>query len=125
MSRDQEHERRRRVGAGPGTGPVVPTPGKGTLAQRLGRGTPLPPQLRAQWEKSLGKDLSGVRVHTDDAAAEAADSVNARAAAIGEDIVFARGEYDPEHPASQQLLAHEVAHTAQQRDAEPQAKHDP
>src|SRR6185503_9940407 len=120
MSYDHELEKRRRVGAGPVRAAAVPTPGKRTLVEMLGVGVALPAQLRAKYERSLGRDLSGVRIHTGTAAAVAAASVNARAFALGEDVVFAPGEYDPDHPGSEQLLAHEVAHTAQQRDAAPE-----
>jgi DNA-binding phage protein len=95
------------------------SPGKRTLTQQLGAGEGLPAVQRSQFEKSLGRDLSGVRVHTDDAAAEHADRVNARAYATGQDIVFARGEYNPFDRRSMQLLAHEVAHTAQQPGTSP------
>src|SRR6185503_17310658 len=94
-------------------------PGKRTLTETLGPGTALPGEQRVQFERSLGQDLSGVRVHTDDAAADQADRVNARAFASGQDIVFGRGEYQANDNQSQRLLAHEVAHTAQQQGAAP------
>jgi hypothetical protein len=71
-------------------------------------GSPLPEARRAEFEASLGVDLSDVRVHTGPAAAKAADRVGSRAFAFGRDIVFADGEA----PAGE-LLAHEVAHVAQ------------
>jgi hypothetical protein len=56
-----------------------------------------------------------VRVHTDEAADLAARALGARAFAIGEDIFFARGAYDPAGIAGQRLIAHEVAHVVQSR----------
>jgi hypothetical protein len=78
-------------------------------------GAPLPADLRTRFESSLGADLSGVRVHTGDASAAANDAVGAHAYALGQDIHFAAGQYDPTSTTGQTLIAHEVAHTVQQR----------
>jgi hypothetical protein len=77
-------------------------------------GQSLPDDVRLQFEGCLGTDLSGVRVHTGDASATAAAAVGARAYAVGQDIHFASGHYDPTGAAGKHLLAHEVAHTVQQ-----------
>ncbi len=77
-------------------------------------GSPLPGPLQRKFEGSLGADLGGVRVHTGEASAQAASSVGARAYTTGNDIHFARGQYDPASAGGQHLLAHEVAHTVQQ-----------
>ncbi|HNX19270.1 MAG TPA: DUF4157 domain-containing protein, partial [Acidobacteriota bacterium] len=53
-----------------------------------------------------------LRLHTGSAAARAADSVGARAFALGHDIVFAAGEFRPDTRDGQRLLAHEVSHIA-------------
>jgi hypothetical protein len=58
-------------------------------------GTALPPALQGRFESSLGSDLSQVRVHTGVESAEAASAVGARAYALGHDIHFADGQYDP------------------------------
>lgn len=80
-----------------------------------GGGDPLPAAVRTRAEASLGVDLGGVRVHTGDDAAARADAVGALAYAQGQDIHFARGHYAPGTPAGDHLLAHELAHTVQQR----------
>ncbi|HEY0866642.1 MAG TPA: DUF4157 domain-containing protein, partial [Fimbriimonas sp.] len=77
-------------------------------------GRPLEPGTRAAMEPSFGRDLGGVRVHTDARAAESARAVNAHAYTVGDHIVFDHGRYDPNHPAGRRLLAHELAHTVQQ-----------
>lgn len=64
----------------------------------------------------LGIDAARVRIHTGAEADRAAGIVGARAFALGEDLVFARGEYRPETPAGRHLLAHELAHVAQDPD---------
>lgn len=89
-------------------------------------GEPLPADVRGRFEASLGADLSGVRVHTGEASASAAEGLNAKAYTTGQDIHFAAGQYDPASKEGQRLLAHEVAHTVQQGKAgtSPQAKHE-
>lgn len=59
-----------------------------------------------------------VRIHTDTAAAESAQSMRARAYAYGQDIVFNRGEFDPSNPGGRSLLDHELAHTMSQSSPE-------
>ena len=96
------------------------TPGKRTLveaAESAGEGASLPAPLQAKFERSLGTDLGDVRVHTGAASASAAGGLAARAYATGRDIHFGRGAYDPASRAGERLLAHEVAHTVQQRGA--------
>jgi hypothetical protein len=84
-------------------------------------GQPLPAGVRDRLETSLGTDLSGVRVHTGTDSATAAAAVGARAYTVGQDIHFAPGQYAPDDAFGVHLLAHEVAHTVQQRDAAPAA----
>jgi hypothetical protein len=59
-------------------------------------------------------DLSRVRVHADAHAAEAARALNARAFAVGPDVVFGAGEYRPQSSAGRRLLTHELAHMTPQ-----------
>jgi hypothetical protein len=77
-------------------------------------GQPLPAAVRERFEGSLGTRVGGVRVHTGPESAAAAAAVGARAFTVGQDIHFATGQYDPASPRGLHLLAHEVAHTAQQ-----------
>src|SRR5215470_354815 len=77
-------------------------------------GTPLPAAVRKHFEPRFGYDFSDVRVHTDNEASDAARAVGARAYTFGRDIVFGHGEFTPETAAGRRLLAHELAHVAQQ-----------
>ena len=61
-----------------------------------------------------GYDFGRVRVHTDAKADESARAVNALAYTVGSDVVFAAGRYAPGTPEGRRLLAHELAHVAQQ-----------
>jgi Domain of unknown function (DUF4157) len=79
-----------------------------------GAGQPLPESTRAFFEPRLGSDLSRVRVYTDAGAAEMAQTVKARAFAVGSNVFFGPGQYAPETEAGQNLLAHELVHTIQQ-----------
>lgn len=93
------------------------------LVERAGSssGQPLPDALRTSFEATLGVGLGGVRLHTGGASAAAADAVDAHAYAIGNDIHFGAGTYDPSTPQGQRLIAHEVVHTVQQAGSAPKA----
>jgi len=75
--------------------------------------------VRSRLESSFRCDLSHVRVHADDSAARAASAINARAFTLGQNIWFGRNEFSPNSPGGFHLLAHEVAHTIQQRSQTP------
>ncbi|MBU3967815.1 MAG: DUF4157 domain-containing protein [Euryarchaeota archaeon] len=80
-------------------------------------GQPLPESARVFFEPRFGLDFSGVRVHTDAKAADAARAVNARAFTVGRDVVFGKGEYAPMTETGKTLMAHELTHAVQQRSA--------
>jgi hypothetical protein len=79
-----------------------------------GAGRPLDPAVKTYMEPRFQHDFSGVRVHTDSNASESARALNARAYTVGDDIVFAPGQYAPETQGGRKLLAHELAHVVQQ-----------
>ena len=79
-----------------------------------GQGQPLDAQALAFFEPRFGRDLSGVRIHTHAAAAESARAVSARAYAVGSDVVFGAGQFEPGSAAGQRLIAHELTHVLQQ-----------
>lgn len=60
------------------------------------------------------QDFSLIRVHSDERAAQAAQSVDAQAFTVGSDVVFGAGHYTPHTREGRQLLAHELTHTLQQ-----------
>ncbi len=80
-------------------------------------GKPLEPTLRHEMEQRFGCDFSRVRVHIGPTAEQSARDVNARAYAVGPSMVFGAGEFNPETRKGQRLLAHELAHVAQQSGA--------
>lgn len=66
-------------------------------------------------QSRLGADFSTVRVHTDATAGQAAAALGAKAFSAGDDVVFAPGHYRPGTTEGTRLIAHELAHVAQQR----------
>jgi len=81
--------------------------------QPIDGGLSLDGATRAAMEQRFGIDLGRVRVHDSPSAAAMASGARARAFAVGHDIVFAAGQYQPDSPAGQALLAHEIAHVLQ------------
>ncbi len=80
-----------------------------------GGGSALDDDTRTDMEGRLGADFSDVRVHSDSAAHESAQAVNAHAYTVGSNIVFQRDKYDPGSDTGKHMLAHELTHVVQQR----------
>jgi peptidoglycan hydrolase-like protein with peptidoglycan-binding domain len=81
-------------------------------------GQPLDHTTRSFMEPRFGHDFGRVRVHTDAQAAKSARAVNALAYTVGSNVVFGARQYAPETVAGKRLLAHELAHTVQQRESQ-------
>ncbi|MEU9117871.1 DUF4157 domain-containing protein [Streptomyces sp. NPDC048483] len=109
---DQEQHRH-----GPACGHTAPSTVQRSAVQDVLRtpGRALAEPVRTDMESRLGADFSDVRVHTDPAAHESAESVNAHAYTSGSHIVFQRGRYDTSSAAGRHMLAHELTHVLQQR----------
>lgn len=79
-----------------------------------GPGAPLDAATRdlacARW----GFDFSGVRVHHDERADEAAYGMSAQAYSWADRIVFRQGRYAPHTDAGRSLLLHELGHVVEQ-----------
>jgi hypothetical protein len=84
------------------------------VSQQKGAGSPLPEATRQTMETKFGADFSDVQVHTD---SKEASALGAGAATAGDTIHFAPGQFDPESPQGQSLIAHELTHVVQQRNA--------
>jgi len=111
LSGDEESESsarsiRRAEASGDSAAPAAPSLNGST-------GHPLDTGTKDFMGSSFGQDFSGVRVHTDSPAQEAAQNLNSEAFTTGRDIYFSRGAYDPAAESGQKLLAHELAHVAQ------------
>jgi outer membrane protein OmpA-like peptidoglycan-associated protein len=68
-------------------------------------------------ESRFGHDFSRVRVHTDARAAASAAAVDALAYTVGTDVVLDSRHCRPETPDGRRVLAHELTHVVQQRNA--------
>jgi hypothetical protein len=79
-------------------------------------GQTLPASLRSRLEAVQRADFSEVRVHPH--APEITTLFHARAVTQGQDIYFRPGQFRPDTPAGEALLAHELAHTVQTRQPE-------
>ena len=97
----------------PHGGKEVPEETQRYLDRSQGTGSPLPDGARRYFEARFSADFGGVRVHDDDAD-RAARSIGALAFTRGSDIWFSAGAYNPVTHHGRQLLAHELAHIAQQ-----------
>jgi hypothetical protein len=82
-------------------------------------GQPLDTETRAEMEPRFGHDFSNVRVHTDAAAAESAQAVDALAYTVGRDVVFDSGGFSPNTDGGRRLLAHELTHVTQAANEQP------
>jgi Domain of unknown function (DUF4157) len=100
-----------RAGASRSAERLLPPVARSVLAEE---GSPLEGDLRGPLEARFGQNLSAVRIHTGETAAQAADALEAHAFTVSRHIAFGRGEYAPRSPAGERLLRHEVAHSIQQ-----------
>lgn len=73
----------------------------------------IPESVQSSMENSLKTDLSDVKVHAN---SSKATEVGALAYTQGTDIHMAPGHYNPGTSSGKQLLGHELAHVAQQKE---------
>ncbi|MEJ8837988.1 eCIS core domain-containing protein [Ramlibacter sp. AN1133] len=85
-------------------------------AARSDPGAPLEGAARAQLPPGFGP-VDDLRVHTGPGAVAATAALGTQAFAVGRDLFFARGAFEPGTAAGRRLLSHEVAHGIQQRRA--------
>lgn len=81
---------------------------------RSSRGSSLDANIREFMESRFGYDFGNVRIHSGERAASSAESMNALAYTIGNDVVFRQGYYQPNTLEGRRLLAHELTHVVQQ-----------
>ncbi|MCP4138643.1 MAG: DUF4157 domain-containing protein [bacterium] len=80
-----------------------------------GGGQPLPDSTGRYYKARFNRDFDHVRIHTGSRANELARAINARAFTTGNDIFFAKGEYNPAGREGKKLIAHELTHVVQQK----------
>lgn len=101
-----------------GTEQQLQTAHPSALAILHSPGQPLDLATRAFMELRFGYDFSRVRIYTDAKAAESAAALKANAYTFGHRVIFAQGRFDTKSERGQRLIAHELAHTIQQRGSE-------
>jgi hypothetical protein len=108
-----------RMGDGGGilSGGLVHPDVQAAIAATRGAGKPLERSVASTLGSSMGTSVDDVRIHTGAGAEALSRAVSARAFTVGNDIYFGRGEYRPGTADGNELIAHEVAHTIQQRGA--------
>ena len=85
-----------------------------------GKGSTLPKDAQYFFGERMGHDFSKVRIHADAAAEQSAKDVNAKAYCVDNNIVFNKGQYNPDSAEGKKLLAHELTHVMQQQDNKPE-----
>lgn len=101
--------------SGADTSPLGAAPRAAEVLNAPDAGAPLAAELRAFFEPRFQRDFADVRVHTGAEAAESAYALDALAYTSGNHIVFGEEQYAPDTSGGRRLLAHELAHVAQQR----------
>jgi Domain of unknown function (DUF4157) len=78
-------------------------------------GRPLDAAVRGHMEQSFATSFGNVRIHDDAVSHGASRVLGAEAFAVGQHVHFASGRYRPASRDGLNLIAHELAHTVQQR----------
>ena len=111
---DEESKKVRRKANGGGDA-FGGRPAPSSVSSLLARpGQSLDPTVRSYFETRFDRGFGDVTVHHGPAADTAAKSIGARAFTAGSHIAFASGQYAPQTDTGKRLLAHELAHVAQQ-----------
>lgn len=84
------------------------------VMSELGEGAPLDSSVRGRMERAFGRSFGDVAVHTGGAAHAVTAAHAAHALTVGPHIAFSPGAYRPGTVEGDLLIAHELAHTAQQ-----------
>jgi hypothetical protein len=112
--KDDEEEKLMQAKAAGGPTRPVATDMETQIHSLEGGGEPLSLAVRNFMEPRFGHDFSHVRVHADAKANQVARAVTAHAFTVGRNVAFAAGQYAPQTPIGQRLLAHELTHVMQQ-----------
>jgi Domain of unknown function (DUF4157) len=89
--------------------------------QVAGTGHPLNQSTREFMQARFGHDFSSVRLHSDSRAINAARLVNAEAFTVGEHVFLSTSDASFSSAGDRTLLAHELVHVLQQRQASAQS----
>lgn len=90
---------------------------RSSLQMQFGGGRSLDSTEQGYFGARFGQDFGDVRIHEGSRAAQAASAINARAFTYGSHVFMGAGEYNRGSVSGNQLLAHELTHTIQNRTA--------
>lgn len=85
------------------------------LNKNAGKGKPLDSYPKSKMESAFRTRFDSINIHNDSKAAEMSEQLDAHAFTFGQDIYFNNGKYNPGSIEGNILLAHELAHTIQQK----------
>lgn len=88
-------------------------------------GEQLPQTISDQLGAAFDVDFGDVAIHQGALASRSAAEMNAQAYAIGRHVVFGQGRYAPHSFVGRELIAHELAHVAQQQHVTPRIQRKP
>ncbi|WBV50734.1 eCIS core domain-containing protein [Chryseobacterium gambrini] len=95
-------------------GGVAPSHVENQINSSRGGGSVMDHETKNFMESRFGTDFSNVKIHTGSEAVQMSRELNAQAFAVGNDIYFNEGKYNPTSDSGKHLLAHELTHTVQQ-----------
>ena len=81
------------------------------IRSRLGTGQAIPSHISKKFSTAYQHNLTQVKVHPN---SHVAAEAGAKALTTDKQVAFAPGEYKPDTPAGDELIAHELAHVVQQ-----------
>jgi hypothetical protein len=95
--------------------PSSVTAATSVAAALTGTSQTLPANLAYHFGSRMGHDFSDTKIHLGSKAAASAKAIHARAYTLGNHVVFADYQYNPDTYEGKKLIAHELAHVVQQR----------
>jgi hypothetical protein len=96
------------------SGGVAPSHVENQINSSRGGGSVMDHGTKTFMESRFETDFSNVKIHTGSEAVQMSRELNAQAFAVGNDIYFNEGKYNPNSDSGKHLLAHELTHTVQQ-----------
>lgn len=107
---EKEKQLQRKTSGSAGDGTALPA-----VEQTLqSPGRPMDGHTRSFMEQRFGYDFGKVRIHDDGLAHRSSSAIQAKAYTYQHHVVFGAGQYNPQTPTGQHLLAHELTHVVQQ-----------
>ena len=99
---------------------------KAEIAEHVGEQVPPEPAnasaALSEMSQQFGHSFDDVKIHVGKDASAKTGELSTKAVTVGRDIYFADGAFDPGSAEGKRVLAHELTHVVQQRNASPAAQ---